>query len=125
MTEKTKNRGALPDMLLSRPIGSPESRAAARSLLSDAAKPPYFEVVFVKPGRRDEHNCLIEPPVECDSRRASIGLNGGKTIERAEGESLADFKARVSEDLPAMGGGLTIFWNDDPFPNMVIVPDVY
>lgn len=125
MTEKIEKGVALPDTLLSRPVGSPESRAAARALLDSTNHPPSIEVFFMRPGKRDENDRLISPPVECDSRRASIGLNGGKNIERAEGESLAGFKTRVSDELPATGGGLAIFWNDDPLPNMIVVPDAY
>lgn len=78
--------------------GSIESRAAARAVLCDPARPPilvteYAEPMFDAAGRH------IYGGRECDSR---VALINGQPLERLENESLAEFKQRAINAVPAM-----------------------
>jgi hypothetical protein len=129
MGEKKRDQGNAPELprLEQFPVGSLESRVAARVFLAKPSKPPNMLVSFVAPGPRDQNDQLVGPPSDCDSHRASIGLAvDAKSILRFAEESLADFKERVEGELPVTGGSIVIFWADDePRENRRILPDVY
>lgn len=76
------------------PIGSPESRAAARLLLR---KVNAVKCYFVRRGP--------DGPEECDPGSATV--RGGDlpdlTYERREGETAKEFEKRIWDDLPAAG----------------------
>jgi hypothetical protein len=101
--ENSKNGENLPEHISPSdfPVGSDESRAAARALADGVGGPPDIYVVFVKPPDKVEANC----------HRATCG---DKEFLRESGESLENFKCRVTDSLPVGGlPKLTIFWPDD------------
>jgi hypothetical protein len=81
------------------PIGSIESRAAARRQLESSGEPPSIEFHFVRPVRDGDGNNVYGGE-ECDSHRAKID---DVVVERRPEESLAEFKARVSDLIPVTG----------------------
>lgn len=86
---------------LSRELGSPESRAAAR-MLAGSERPPILIVEYVSArGPRDEDGCPTGP-VTCDSRTAEVN---GKILTRAENESDAEFRERCISEVPARKWG--------------------
>jgi hypothetical protein len=76
------------------PLGSPESRAAARRAVDaiDAQVPPLV-IAFVACGPRDENGRLLGPPPE--SQSGCIDKGDGTRIPREPGESLERFKNRL------------------------------
>src|SRR5277367_3170514 len=89
------------------PLGSYESRVAARGIVQNINGAPDIEVRFIKPVIVDGKVC---PPDmrERDSRRATCGK---REWTREDGESLKAFKRRVRDDFPVGGvRGLLIFW---------------
>jgi len=107
MAENKGNGQALPDALLRSPIGSFESRAAARMLLQDPHTPPSLIAEFCVPAVRDELDNRQGIPVVCDSQLASIA---NRELRRHKNESLEVFRQRVSDALPGLGTGLAILW---------------
>jgi hypothetical protein len=80
------------------PIGSPASRAAARSLLEGLGGPlaPSISVFLYRVGERDAHG-VLGPPVKINSNRARI--DGGNKpeifVQRLPDETLDAFEIRV------------------------------
>jgi hypothetical protein len=70
MAEKTQNANALPVTLSKSPIGSPESRAAARAL-SGHERFPVIIRQFVSARARDKDGLPIGPPI-CRSNTARV-----------------------------------------------------
>lgn len=69
------------------PVGSPQSRAAARAACGAAGKPIVVSEYIT--GTRNEDGGLSNP--RCVSKTATVN---GKEFVRAEGESDADFRNR-------------------------------
>lgn len=87
---ENKDEGDSPlDTVSSEPIGSPQSRAAARAACgADGA--PIFIGEYVKTTARDETGCPTAGAV-CESKTATVN---GKLFTRADGESEEDFRER-------------------------------
>ncbi len=106
MIEKSKPDNDLPDTpsLAEFPIGSPESRAAARRLL-EAGSIRHIKSFYVEAGERDSEGRMIGPPRECDPVRAKVEGGGlpDAIYTRLESETAAQFEARVWDDLPVAG----------------------
>jgi hypothetical protein len=81
------------------PLGSDESRMAARAVVQGIGAPPNIQIGFVGPG-----------VVKIDSHRAT---SGDREWLRADGESRVEFERRVNDDQ-VVGGfpKLIIFWPD-------------
>ena len=84
---------------LSRDPGSPESRAAARKLLAER---PVLITEYTEPTFDAEGHHIYGGRV-CDSRTALVN---GKPLDRLENESLAEFKERAVNAVPAMHVGV-------------------
>jgi hypothetical protein len=95
-------------------VGSDESRAAARAALDNIGGPPDMEICFFD-GLGDQANApgfdfTNWKASEGDSRRASfLGYHEHEWL-RNEGETLAEFKKRVWNEVP-VGGVSIIFWS--------------
>lgn len=76
------------DTVSSSPIGSPQSRAAARAA-AGASGAPIFVTRYIT-GTRDEEDGVLSNP-RCLSKTADVN---GKTLNRAETESDDDFRQR-------------------------------
>lgn len=106
MLDNTERNGSSSDAVSPSefPIGSDESRMAARAALQRIGGPPDIEVSFVAPELR-----------ELDTRRATCGE---KEWTRDSSETLERFKQRVSDGLPVGGfPKLIVFWPDEKFTN--------
>jgi hypothetical protein len=102
MTEKATKADALLVTLSSSPIGSPESRAAARAYLFADDRPPDIDLIW------DSKEEVLAG--RDDSNRAKWGE---KEFVRSTGESLEDFKKRVHDRLPVGGfPKVTEFWSE-------------
>lgn len=110
MTENSENGQSLPDTLSGSPLGSPESRAAARLLVNDPSRPPSLLVLFVEPPPRDDKGRPLGPPVRCAVHHADVN---GKRLVRGKTESLEHFEARVVGELPAGRPGLAVLFPED------------
>ncbi len=119
MTEKPDKQDALSGTL-SRELGSPESRAAARRILQDPQRPPTIISQYVKAVARDETGCPIGPPMVCDSATAAVAPCNGeeKIFVREPGESLDAFERRCCDSLPVRTGGV-IRMNGDAYQDYV------
>jgi hypothetical protein len=107
MVEKKTKDDVLAETL-SRELGSPESRAAAR-MLACSARPPIIITEYVSAvGPPDEDGCPTGP-VTCDSRTAEVN---GKILVRGETESDADFRERCIAEVPAMKWGFVTMRGD-------------
>jgi hypothetical protein len=85
------------------PLGSTESRAAARALAERFPPPPDIITHFYKPVLDAEGNHVYGGQ-RCDSVRASVDHGGTRTdYDRKPGESLADFENRVFATHPRGG----------------------
>jgi hypothetical protein len=104
--EKKEKQDALAGTL-SRELGSPESRAAARRILQDPQRMPVIISQYVKTVARDENDCPTAIAV-CDSQTAAVApCNGEETIfVREEGETLEAFERRCCNSLPVRTGGV-------------------
>lgn len=94
-------------------VGSDESRAAARAALDNIGGPPNLTVRFVNPPGDQADAPGFDyanwKPSECDSRRASyLGCHDHEWL-RNEGETLAEFKKRVWDEVIGVGV-VIIFW---------------
>jgi hypothetical protein len=107
---ETKEKPNLLPATLSRSLGSAESRAAARAIVSET---PVFITQYTRPGDRDENGTLIGGPIECDSQTATVN---GKLLHREPGESLADFRRRAVRSCPAMVHGFVRMHGDGDEP---------
>jgi hypothetical protein len=93
------------------PIGSLESRAAARALLETNRPAPHIFIVFYRPSENG--------PVKIDAHHARI--DGGQLppieLVRDLGETLQEFESRVADSLPVRGlpRGV-VFYNPDDEP---------
>jgi hypothetical protein len=99
------------------PLGSPESRAAARRMLRTVE---HVEVSYWESGP--------DGPRECDPISARVDGGGLPELsyQRREGETVNAFKSRVYEDLPAttpMRFVTFIPKKDSPGPGREVVPD--
>lgn len=81
------------------PIGSTQSRAAARSKLENLGCPvaPNLSFIFYKPGERTADG--VGPPVKVDANHATIEGGNQPTIhvDRDPGESLEAFETRANK----------------------------
>lgn len=86
--------------------GSIESRAAARAVLADPARPPIIVTEYSEPVLDAEGRHIYGGRV-CDSKTAVIssGSMDDKILERQEGESLDAFRQRACLEVPALQGG--------------------
>lgn len=90
MSENTDEPNDPLDTVSSSPIGSPQSRAAARAACGPGGA-PIFVSEYTKAGARDETGCPIGPVVVCKSKTATVN---GKLFTRADGESEEQFRER-------------------------------
>ena len=79
------------DTVSSSPIGSPQSRAAARAA-AGASGAPIFVTQYIT-GTRDEEDGVLSNP-RCLSKTAEVN---GKTLNRAETETDDDFDSDASQ----------------------------
>lgn len=93
MAENTSTKKILPETLSAAAIGSPESRAAARAMLS-AFEFPILVRQFVS-AVRDEQGEIIG--VICDSKTASVN---GAEFYRGKNESNEAFQDRCGAAVP-------------------------
>jgi hypothetical protein len=82
------------------PLGSPQSRAAARSKLESLGGEvaPNISFVFYEPGERNADGTL-GAPVRVDANHATIdgGNRPAIEVDRSPGEELDEFELRVSK----------------------------
>lgn len=112
MTQNTNRNGFSPDTVLPSefPVGSDESRMAARAVLQNLGGPPDIAVWLVKPVIANGEFQVTDGRLrETDHYRATCG---GREWLRREGESLKEFKNRVRDDLPVVSRDFLIFWPD-------------
>jgi hypothetical protein len=86
------------------PIGSPESRAAARRFLhSGSAR--IIKAYCVEASERDADGGAIGPPRECDPMGATLkGFNAPHMeYRRGDDETAAEFESRVFDSVPVAG----------------------
>lgn len=89
------------------PLGSPQSRAAARTRLENWAGDvaPNLSLIYYEPGERDFDGTL-GAPVRTDSNHAIV-FGGGKPdvhVTRLAGESLAGFEVRATQIMSGTRG---------------------
>jgi hypothetical protein len=103
------------------PLGSMESRAAARARLAALASAnpgPHIITFFYEAGERDASGCPIGEPVKCESVFAKMSDGDRPYIEyrRLDGESWEEFQVRVLDALPHDGKTrvVTFFPMDEP-----------
>jgi len=101
MIERTQNADMLPVTLSNSPIGSAESRAAARALIGPEGPAIVITELISARGPRDEDGRPTGPPT-CYSDTAEVD---GKLFVREENESQEDFRARCIAAAPATRWG--------------------
>lgn len=107
MADKSERDLGSPDTLnpADFPIGSPESRAAARRFLQSGAT-KILKWYFVKGLESDENDNIIRGPVrECECDRVTLSGFEAPTVEfvRAENETAEEFENRVYAAVPVAG----------------------
>ena len=117
MTENNRETGNWSETLSRLPIGSPESRAAARALLRDPDRLPIIFVQFVSPNC-DSAGGIIGIPI-CKSVRATVQVPGvpNRDYTREPEETLEAFKARMVRELPVRYEGREL-WADRGGPGL-------
>jgi len=105
MIERNAKDAFLLDTLSRSPIGSLESRAAARALLQRRL---YLVNQLVSPHRVSEGHML-----ESDPDFWVAKLQDGTVLRRGETETLREFEKRVSDALPAIGVVTASFYEHD------------
>lgn len=96
MTEKMGKRELLPETLSTSPIGSPESRAAARARCERLGAPDVV-IRIVRAPRRDIQGQIIPPRSPAGIVSASCG---GMSFPRLAGESETELIARALAGRP-------------------------
>jgi len=116
VSENADQRDPLVETLSTSPIGSPESRAAARFLLRDRRHPVL--VVQLVRCKRDPQTGLNRPDRNFNKARIQ---GTDKTFTRNKGESLDGFEERVIAQLPVSGSAPTAIFeiNDRDEPPAV------
>jgi hypothetical protein len=105
MNENNQPEEGLPDTnsLSEFPIGSPESRAAARRFLQSGSARilKYYSVTAA----RDDEGRVIGPVHECEPGSATLKGFLAPTVEftRADNETHAEFEKRVFDNVPVAG----------------------